>query len=53
MIINTLNGLDRFPRVYRKVGAHGIVWAERDRRLLIELPYAFPISSPGVKLAVA
>ncbi|MGY6646506.1 MAG: ABC transporter permease [Salinarimonas sp.] len=52
MIINTLNGLDKIPRVYRKVARmHHMGRAKT--ALLIELPYAIPNLFTGVKLAVA
>ncbi len=52
MIINTLNGLDKIPRVYRKV-ARMHQMGRVKTALLIELPYAIPNLFTGVKLAVA
>jgi len=52
MIINTLNGLDKIPRVYRKV-AHMHQMGRMKTALLIELPSAIPNLFTGVKLAVA
>ncbi|MCC5978213.1 MAG: ABC transporter permease [Salinarimonas sp.] len=52
MIINTLNGLDKIPRVYRKV-ARMHHMGRTKTALLIELPYAIPNLFTGVKLAVA
>jgi NitT/TauT family transport system permease protein len=52
VIVNTLNGLDRVPRVYRKaarmqqLGALGTAWR-------ITLPFAGPYVLTGAKLAVA
>ena len=52
MIINTLNGLDKIPRVYRKVARmHGM--GRLRTALMIELPAAVPNIFTGVKLAVA
>jgi NitT/TauT family transport system permease protein len=52
VIVNTLNGLDRVPRVLRKAArVHGL---SRVRTALsITLPYATPHILTGVKLAVA
>jgi len=52
VIVNTLNGLDRVPRVYRKaaqmqrLGAIRTAWR-------ITLPFAWPYVLTGAKLAVA
>src|SRR5262249_47679824 len=52
VIVNTLNGLDRVPRVYRKaarmqrLGAVATAWR-------ITLPFAWPYVLTGAKLAVA
>jgi NitT/TauT family transport system permease protein len=52
VIVNTLNGLDRVPRVYRKaarmqrLGALTTAWR-------ITLPFAWPYVLTGAKLAVA
>jgi len=52
VIVNTLNGLDRVPRVYRKaaqmqrLGAIRMAWR-------ITLPFAWPYVLTGAKLAVA
>lgn len=52
MIINTLNGLDKIPRVYGKVARmHRMSRAQT--ALLIALPSAMPNLFTGVKLAVA
>lgn len=52
MIINTLNGLDKIPRVYRKV-ARMHQMGRIKTALLIELPSAVPNLFTGVKLAIA
>lgn len=52
MVIATLNGIERIPRVLRKTGAVLRLSAAR-RVLLIELPSALPYLLTGVKLALA
>ena len=52
MVINTLNGLDRVPRVYEKVArVHRLDQVRR--AWLITLPAAMPHVMTGIKLAVA
>ena len=52
MAIATLNGLDRVPRVLRKVArAHDLGWAEET--FLIVLPAAAPHLFTGLKLSLA
>lgn len=52
VIVNTLNGLDRVPRVLRKAArVHGL--SRVGQALSITLPYATPHILTGVKLAVA
>jgi NitT/TauT family transport system permease protein len=52
MVIATLNGLDRVPRVLRKVArAHGLGRAEEI--LLVVLPAALPHLFTGLKLSLA
>jgi NitT/TauT family transport system permease protein len=52
VIVNTLNGLDRVPRVYRKAArVQGLGPVETAWR--ITLPFAWPYVLTGAKLAVA
>ncbi len=52
MVVNTLNGIDRIPRVLGKVAAaHRLSW--RDTVWRLKLPAAAPHLFVGVKLAVA
>jgi NitT/TauT family transport system permease protein len=52
MIVNTLNGLDRIPRVLGKVArVHRLSWA--DEAWNLKLPAAAPNLFTGIKLAVA
>ncbi|MCM0021070.1 MAG: ABC transporter permease [Tagaea sp.] len=52
MIVNTLNGIDRIPRVLGKVArVHRLSWA--DEAWNLKLPAAAPNLFTGVKLAVA
>jgi NitT/TauT family transport system permease protein len=52
MIVNTLTGIDRIPRVLTKVAvAHRLTWADATFR--VKLPAAAPNLFVGLKLAVA
>ena len=52
MVINTLNGLDRVPRVFEKVArVHRL--SQVQRAVLITLPAAAPSILTGIKLAAA
>jgi NitT/TauT family transport system permease protein len=52
MIVNTLNGLDRIPRVLGKLArVHRLSWA--DEAWNLKLPSAAPNLFTGIKLAVA
>lgn len=52
MIVNTLNGLDRIPRVLAKVArVHRLSWA--DAAWNVKLPAAAPNLFTGIKLAIA
>jgi NitT/TauT family transport system permease protein len=52
MVIATLNGIERIPRVLRKTGAVMRLGPAR-RMLFIDLPSALPYLLTGVKLALA
>ena len=52
MIVNTLNGLDRVPRVLLKTARIHRLGRSRPR-CKVSLPYAAPYIFTGVKLAVA
>lgn len=52
VVVNTINGLDRIPRVLRKtVAVYGMGPAEAARK--VYLPYVGPYLATGVKLAVS
>ncbi len=53
VIVNTLNGLDRVPRVLRQDRPHPAAWAVWRPRCSSRLPYAAPYILTGAKLAVA
>ena len=52
VIVNTLNGLDRVPRVLRKA-AHIQGLGRVETALIVDLPYAAPYVLTGAKFAVA
>lgn len=52
VIVNTLNGLDRVPRVLMKT-AHIVQMSPVETALRVTLPYAAPYVLTGVKFAVA
>ena len=53
VIVSTLDGLDRVPRVLRKTARRATAWARSRRRGAITLPSAAPYMLTGAKLAVA